>query len=345
MSRQSLVFEAPERVSIQREPVPTPGPAQVLVQTALSAISPGSELLIFRGEAPEHGPLDLSIAALGGGFSFPLRYGYACVGEVVALGDGVLPEWLGRRVFVFHPHDSHIVTPVTDLIVLPDWISNEQAAFLPNLETAVNLVMDGRPVVGERVVVCGQGIVGLLTTLLLARFPAECLIAVERSPMRRERARQFGIEHAFDPSAHELHRLLALDSSDEVTTTGADLIYELSGNPEALNAAIGWTGFESRIIVGSWYGRKQAPIDLGERFHRNRVQIISSQVSTIASGFRGRWTKKRRFELVFALLAELPVGQLITHRLSIQQAQKAYEMLRDQPDQALQVLFTYEDRE
>jgi threonine dehydrogenase-like Zn-dependent dehydrogenase len=115
----------------------------------------------------------------------------------------------------------------------------------------------------------------------------------------------------------------------------------LSGNPDALNRAIALTGFEGRIVIGSWYGQKRAPIDFGGAFHRSRIRIISSQVSTIASQFAARWNKARRLDVALAILARLPFDHLITHRFHINDAARAYELLDQQPARALQVLFEY----
>jgi len=139
-----------------------------------------------------------TLSALGGSdrasapatFRFPFRYGYAAVGEVLAAGDGVDPEWLGRNVFAFQPHASAFAVPVADAVAVPAGLPAERAVLLAAMETAVNLILDGRPLYGERVVVLGQGTVGLLATALLAAFPLERLVAVEGHPLRAEAARR-----------------------------------------------------------------------------------------------------------------------------------------------------------
>lgn len=339
---RSLIFQAPRSVRIESRELPSPDHDQLLVQIVASAISAGTELLIYRGEAPRAGLLDESIPALGGGFQFPLRYGYAAAGRVVGVGASVDPSWLGRSVFLFHPHASYAVARPEDVLPLPSGLSIEQAVFIPNLETAVNLVMDGQPVIGERAVVFGQGVVGLLTTALLARFPLSSLITLDTIPMRRDYAEVFGARVSLDPrdadTPDDLKRLLSGDDDP----SGADLAFELSGNPDALNTAIEVTGYAGRVVIGSWYGRKVAPIDLGGTFHRSRIRLISSQVSTIAPEFSGRWTKARRFEQVVRLLPSIDTSRLITHRVPIERAADAYDLLDREPGQALQILLTYD---
>ena len=171
MKRLALYFTAPYRVSVQEESLSPPAADQVMVQTLVSAISPGTELLFYRGQAPTDLPVDETIAALASEVGFPLKYGYAAVGQVIAVGAQVAPEWQDRLVFSFHPHESHFLASLAELMPVPPPVSPEEAAFLPNMETAVNFLMDGQPLIGEQVVIFGQGVVGLLTTALLARLP------------------------------------------------------------------------------------------------------------------------------------------------------------------------------
>lgn len=337
MRRRSLFFTGPRAVMLREEPMDAPAPDEVAVRTRCSAISAGTEMLIYRGQAPAEMSADASIEALDGGLTFPLKYGYSVVGEVYATGAEVSDEWKGRRVFAFHPHESDFTTRPEALLPLPDHLSDETAVFLPNAETAVNFVMDGRPMIGETVCVFGQGVVGLLTTALLARFPLEQLVALDRHEQRRSKARAFGAGRALSPE----ERRTGLQEQREGHGDGVDLCYELTGKPAVLNDAIDAAGYHGRIVVGSWYGAKKAPIDLGGRFHRERLRIVSSQVSTIAPSFRGRWTKERRLQTALDVLAEVPVDRLITHRFAFDEAEEAFAQLDRHPDQTLQVVLTY----
>lgn len=339
MQRRCVWFEKPFEISVRAEPMPQLAPHQVLVQTIVSAISAGTELLFYRGLVPASLPVDASLASLAGELRYPLQYGYACVGRVIETGAHVAEEWRNRLVFAFQPHASHFSARVDELIPVPENISPAQAAFLPNMETAVNLLMDGAPILGEQVVVLGQGIVGLLTTALLAQMPLAGIFAFDQFALRREKARALGASDVFDPNAGEdIQRVNSFLQSN-----GADLTYELSGNPAALNLAIDLTGVEGRIVIGSWYGEKRAAIDLGGKFHRSRLRLISSQVSTLASAFTARWNKSRRLAVAWSMLVKLRVSDLITHRFPIADAAHAYELLDQQSAQALQVLLEYED--
>lgn len=324
-----------------QEELALPGEGEVLVRTRYSALSPGTERLIYEGDVPEGMAADPSIEALHeNDFSFPLSYGYACVGEVEALGERVSEEWEGARVFAFQPHVSRFVTDPSTLIRLPETVELTDAVLIPTVETAVNLVMDGRPMIGERVVVFGQGIVGLLTTQLLVEHPLEGISTIESNSERRRHSKALGATES-RATISELDGMAGSRSSSDSAVTGADLVYELTGSPHVLNDAIQVTGYSGRIVVGSWYGKKQAPIDLGGRFHRSRMKIISSQVSTISPSYRGRWTKSRRMSTVLTLLSDLKPSRLISDQFRVEEAPHVYDRLSNDTSM-LQPVFVYE---
>jgi 2-desacetyl-2-hydroxyethyl bacteriochlorophyllide A dehydrogenase len=341
MIRRSLHFLQPRRVAVQEEELTGPGPGQVLVQTLVSAISSGTELLVYRGEVPAEMAVDETIGALGGKFSYPLKYGYAAVGRVAALGPGVEPVWDGALVFAFHPHESHFCAAPEELHLLPSGMAPEEAALLANMETAVTLALDGAPLLGEQVAVFGQGVVGLLLTSILARFPLDRLVTLDLHPGRRLLSETWGAGVSLDPAAPQalerLHTLL----QDPSSNPGADLVYEVSGSPAALDMAVAAAGYHGRVVIGSWYGQKKAELHLGGEFHRRRQRLISSQVSTIAPELRGRFSKGRCLSLAWRLLREAGPARLITHRFPLEQAARAYELLDRRPEEALQVLLTY----
>jgi threonine dehydrogenase-like Zn-dependent dehydrogenase len=121
------------------------------------------------------------------------------------------------------------------------------------------------------------------------------------------------------------------------------LTYELSGNPAALDQAIAVTGFNGRIVIGSWYGQKRADLNLGGGFHRSRIRLISSQVSSIAPEWGGRWSKGRRLRVAWQMLQHVRPVHLITHRFPLEQASDAYALLDQHPEEAIQVLLTYDE--
>lgn len=334
VNRQTLYFTAPRQVDVREEALPALLPGQVLVQSVVSAISAGSEMLVYRGQFPEH-LLD-SHDALSSDIQYPVAYGYSCVGRVIETGPQVQKSWLGRLVFAFQPHTTHFIATTESLFPVPENVSAETACFLPNAETAVNLVQDAAPILGERFIIFGQGIVGLLTSALLAEFPLEILAASDCFPRRREAALTLGLRACFDPNSPDFR-----ESTRSLFPNGADASLELSGSPTALDDAIRLTTFTGRVLIGSWYGSKRTALDLGGSFHRSRIQLISSQVSSIAPALASRWDKSRRFEVAWWALQRIRPEKWITQRFDLSRAAEAYRLLDEQAGETIQVVFGY----
>ncbi len=336
MENRALYFIAPHQVELQKEELLPPEEDQVQVQTVLSAISAGTESLVYRGQFPRSIATDVNIPSLSGEMAYPLKYGYALVGRVIQTGARADPAWQNRLVFSFHPHESAFNARPEELMAIPPDIKPEAAVFLPNMETAVNLVMDGAPIIGEQALVFGQGVVGLLATFLLSCYPLEGLLTLDRYPLRRKTSLGLGAHASFDPArSQDLKELTAL------LPNGADLAFELSGSPAALDQAIGLVGYTGRVVIGSWYGAKRAELDLGGSFHRSRIELIASQVSTIAPRFNGRWNKERRYQIAWEMIRRVDPDRLITHRIPFEQSAEAYQLLEKQPEEILQVVLTY----
>jgi len=335
VKRKTLYFTAPRQVELREESLPALGAEDVLVQTLCSAISAGTEMLVYQGRFPHEMETDSTISSIRGGFQYPLPYGYACVGAVKDTGTQVDTSWRDQLVFAFQPHTSHFITKLDSLLLIPPSLAPDTACFLPNMETAINLVQDGSPIFGERVLVLGQGIVGLLTASLLNEFPLDVMVTADCYPLRCN-VSPVTRRLSLDPHASGFR-----EEATGFLKQGADLTFELSGNPEALNDALALTRFSGRIVIGSWYGEKQVEVNLGGTFHRSRIKLIASQVSTIAPELEGRWDKARRFDAAWKALERVKPEKWITHRFTIDDAAQAYRLLDESPQDAIQILFTY----
>lgn len=334
MKTQTLTFTAPRRVEIIERDLPPPGADDVLVQTLVSAVSPGSEMLVYRGQCPQ---VRDSRDPFSSDITYPTAYGYACVGQVLETGKSVNRELLGKMVFAFQPHASHFSLHPSALIPIPEGVPPERAAFLPNMETAIGLVHDIVPLLGERGLIFGQGIVGLLAASLLAEFPLESLVSADNFPLRRAESLKAGADASLDPSAPDFRE----QAEQSLGGEKADFALEISGSPAALDEAIALTRFSGRIVVGSWYGEKRAALNLGGDFHRSRIQILPSQVSAIRPELSGRWDKLRRFGVAWQALARIRPEKWVTQRVDIHKAPETYKMLDENPQKIIQVLFDY----
>jgi 2-desacetyl-2-hydroxyethyl bacteriochlorophyllide A dehydrogenase len=312
---RAVHFTGPCRVELREIDLPEPAGERVLVQTERSGISSGTELLAYRGQVDPKVALDETLSALAGTFAYPFRYGYSSVGRVLRPGGG----WReGQLVFAFHPHQDRFVADAGELMPA-DGLDPATATLYPLVETALQVSLDAAPRFGERVVVIGLGAVGTLVAALLARAGAEVL-GCEPLPARRAAASAFGVDSV---PPERLQEAVA----QRTGRRGADLVVEASGNPEALGPALELLGHEGVALVCSWYGTRPASLPLGGAFHRRRLTIRSTQVSTLPAAQRARWDLPRRTELAWKLTRELPLGALATREFDFERAADAYAWL------------------
>lgn len=335
LDAQALWLCGPRRLEWRTEEVSPPAAGEVLVQALYSGISSGTEMLVYRGEVPTD--MELDLPTLAGSFAFPIKYGYALVGRVLASGADVASFRPGDLVFALHPHQSIFCAPQDYVIRLPDAIEPAQGVFFANLETALNIVHDAAPRLGEIVVVFGQGVVGLLVTQLLHMVGVSTLIAVDPLARRRELALRCHAHAALVPDTSLIDTVLSLSHQRR-----PDIVIEVSGRPEALQTAIDLVADEGSVIAASWYGTKMAQLQLGGRFHRGRIRLRSSQVGRLAPELGPRWDRARRTATVQHLLGHVQLAALISHRIPFRQANQAYELLDTSLQDVCQIVLEYE---
>ena len=130
---KKIYFTAPGQVEVRSAPLPPLTAGQVLVETVCSAISPGTEMLVYRGQFPKN--LSDTHDTLSSGLDYPTPYGYATVGKVVKISKDMRHRWLGRLVFAFQPHTSHFIAAPEEVLPLPDGMSPEtEAEALPRVQ-------------------------------------------------------------------------------------------------------------------------------------------------------------------------------------------------------------------
>lgn len=303
-------------MEIRELPTPRAAPGEVVVRTLYSGISGGTERLVFRGDIPEDIALDDTIKALTGTFHYPFPYGYACVGQV---------EGQDRLIFAFHPHQDIFTAAAGDLIPLPA-VHPATATLFPLVETALQVTLDAETSYRDRIVVLGAGVVGLLTALLLKRSGQRPLCA-EPLAWRRSLAGSLGIT------------AVALE---ELTKEEVPLVIDASGNTEAPARALDILAHEGTLLIASWFGSKPVRLPLGGVFHRRRLTIRSTQVSTIPAKMSATWTVARRRAETAALLPELPLDELCTHIFPFTNAADAFRAVDENAPGLMHAVLDYD---
>jgi threonine dehydrogenase-like Zn-dependent dehydrogenase len=285
------------------ETLARPAAGEVLVEAQWSAVSRGTESLVFMGRVPKSEFSRMRCPFQVGDFPAPVKYGYASVGRVA---EGP-PHLAGRSVFCLHPHQTTYVVPENAVVSVPDGVPPARAVLAANLETAVNAVWDGAPRLGDRVSVVGAGVVGSLVAYLARHIASVDVELVDRRPDRAEIARTFGTSFALPESA-EPER---------------DLVFHASGTAEGLRTALSLAGKEGVVIELSWFGDAEPNVPLGEAFHSKRLTLRSSQVGSVSPNARPRSTHRSRLELAVSLCADSALDVLFTGQSSLDELPQA----------------------
>ncbi len=284
----------PDGGEIREEPLLGPTTAEVRVRATFSAISRGTEALVYRDEVPASQRDAMRAPFQQGDFPGPVKYGYSSVGVVdAAPGD---PELEGRSVFCLHPHQNRYVVPVDAVAPLPDGVPEGRAVLAANMETALNGCWDAGVAPGDRIVVVGAGVVGMLVARLVDRIPGTDVVVVDPEPTRAGPASELGLDLRAEPPL----------GSD------ADVVIHTSGSPEGARDALACVGPEGVMLEMSWFGTTRVALPLGESFHSGRLTIRSSQVGRLPPERAPRWTHARRVRKALELLRDPALDALIT---------------------------------
>ena len=299
LKARALWFTAPRTAALRAETVGPPGPEEVRVETIASAVSAGTEMLVYRDEVPHDLPLDLP--TLAGSYAFPIKYGYAAAGRVLDTGPGVENLSPGDPVFVHHPHQEVFVVPAQITVRLRgprprSWCVRRQPRDGPERSPRYARAARGD---GPDL---GQGVVGFLVALLLKLSGAGPILVVDPLEERRNLALATGADGVFAPGGLN-ERVMEFTGG-----RGADVAVETSGSGAACRARS--TPWRPRGRSSWLRGTASSP-------SRSRSVVISTGEGEACSSQVGsnptlapRWDRARRMETAFAGPAEIEGAHL-----------------------------------
>jgi len=284
-------------------------PGEARVRMAYSGLSRGTERLVFSGQVPESEHRRMRAPLQVGNFPFPVKYGYAAVGLV----EEAAAELAGRAMFCFHPHQDVFNVPAETLVPVPRGVTLQRATLAANMETALNGLWDAGAAPGDRIVIVGAGVVGLLSAALCVRMPGAEVTLVDIEPGMETLARAMGARFALP---------------DQVPAE-ADIVIHTSATSQGFDTALAACGLEATLLELSWYGTSPLTTSLGGAFHSRRVRVISSQVGLVAPSHRPRWSHRRRLEMALVMLADPRFDALVAREIAFDALPEALPRLFD----------------
>ncbi len=317
----SLWCEGIGTYGLREAPIPPSRDGEVRLAALWSAVSRGTERLVLEGRVPPAEAERMRCPHQDGAFPFPVKYGYALVGRVEV---GPL-DLVGRTAFALHPHQTHVILPREAILPVPDGVPPRRATLAANMETALNVVWDSGAGPGDRVLVLGAGVVGLMAARLLARTPGTEVTVADRDERKAAAAGAMGARFA------DLDRL----------PRGVDVVVDATGSGEALADAIDAAALEARIVVAGWLGAGTAAVPLGGAFHSLRLALVSSQVGRVPQHRAPRWTQARRLAKALELLGDAALDALFTHELALADAPRELPRLLAGDTGALAITLRY----
>jgi threonine dehydrogenase-like Zn-dependent dehydrogenase len=274
----------PGRGEIRPVPVRPPTADDVLVRTRYTAVSRGTEMLVWSGRVPPDQADAMRAPFQDGEFPAPVKYGYLNVG-VVETGP---PELAGRTVFCLYPHQTAYVVPANAVLPVPDGVPAERAVLAGTVETAINALWDAAPRIGDRACVVGAGMVGCCAARLLGQIPGTHVTLVDVDPERASIAAALGVDFALP---------------DQITGEH-EVVVHASATADGLRHCLELLAPGGEVLELSWYGAGEVSVPLGGRFHSRRLGIRASQVGSVAAARRGTRSNRDRLALALDLLRD-----------------------------------------
>ncbi len=322
MTNKYIAFVAPGVAELREEAIPVPGHGQVVVKTAISTISSGTERANLSGNpnvSISREPADMTKY-------FPRRIGYSSAGVVYAVGEGVTSVQVGDRVAVsWGTHTAYQLRDLENVHKLPDNVSFTDAALGLIGTFPLAAIRKCRLEIGESAIVMGQGVLGQVAVQLLHVAGAVPIIAVDPDPAKREKALTLGADYAFDPfDAH-------FEENVRAVTGGVQVAIEVTGNGKALDQVLDCMARFGRVALLGCTRESDFTIDYYKKVHGPGITLIGAH--TLARPDKesrpGWWTTKDDIAALLRLTAtgRLSMGSLVQEVHSPVEAAAVYGRL------------------
>ena len=276
---------------IKKHSLSIPQNNQALIKTIYSGISYGTEKIVYTGSVPKSQKNLMKCPFQEGEFGGTIKYGYMNVGKVIQ-GSRC---YVNKYVYTLFPHQTQYILDEKDLVIIPDSIPIKRCLLTANMETAINAMWDTLPSCGDKILIIGSGIVGLLMAYILRTIPGVEILLIDQDNKKKKIANLFNI--TFKEKIPKSYK--------------ANIIYECSGNSSVINSLSSHIMEEALICILSWYGNNISKVNFGEEFLSKRAKIIFSQVSKVSHNRSKYWDNAARKKLAISLLNDDKLDSLI----------------------------------
>lgn len=349
-----LTLVAPEQLEIREVELPPLGPGQARLRSLVSGISHGTELNLYGGTSPFSERVFDSTHRLfrprTDGTVYPSGLGYELVSEVVEVAPDVEGLAVGDVVHTLDGHRDETIIDVErsrtagyPLAKLPDPSHAERATLLSLGCVALTAVHDAQLKLGDAVVVSGLGTIGLLILQMAKLNGAGTVIAVDPNAARRELAATYGATATVDPGNAD--ESVAWEVRKANGGRGVDTVIDTSAAYPALHAAIASVDIGGRVVsVGFYRGPVGESLRLGEEWHHNRPELVSSMgVWGCPHRSHPRWDRARIGATVADLFfsGALDTDDLLPRLVPFETSPAAYAELLKNPQAKIKVGLDY----
>ncbi|NOZ22018.1 MAG: zinc-binding dehydrogenase [Planctomycetes bacterium] len=321
-----------------------PKEGQVLVRTEFSACKHGTEAAMFHGEAgwmkkkrdPE---MRLFVESDEERRLFPVSLGNMFVGAVEKVGPNVEGVQVGDKVFGHGGARDSYTLPANRVREMPEGVTPQEIVCLDPAEFAYGAIRDGNVRIGDHVGVFGLGAIGLMCVQLAKVAGAAQVFAIDPVKSRREIALATGADVAFDPTEVDV----ALEIRKATDKVGLDVAIEYSGAPSALNEAVRSVGYGGTVAEGAVCKPSSPALQLGDEFHWNRTNIISTRACSEPTLDHPRWNNRRIIESGLELFIQkrLKADPIVTPTVPFAEAAEAYAKIDKDPETYIKLSFTH----
>lgn len=338
MKNYEVVFTALKKVELLECAVPQPGPGEFLAQTTVSQISIGTELTYLEGNVEAE---SLWVKEI----TFPRRPGYNNVAKIIAVGEGVDPSMIGKRIHSGGKHAKYFTMKADDTAryrFVPDGVEDKTAVFsaMGNITMASIRMAQVRP--GDVVVVFGAGIIGQMLTRLAFICGAAKVFVCDMSDLRLSKLPKLPGITAVNSGKQNIADVVKENNDGRL----ADIVFEATSVGKLAQTELECLApFGKLIITSNPKGRSTVDFDFCNRRCITICGVHNPMFHRSGGTPANRWTSAADNVLMLELMRQqrLTTAEMITHEVSYKEAVSMYEMLMADRTQALGVNLIWEE--